>query len=317
MKRGLILALGLLVAGAVAAVASATYRGANGVVAYDDGSVFPSRIGVVNPDGSGERTLTQRGDHWPRWSSDGRQIVFFSTRDDSGATTDAADAEIFTMNADGSDQTQLTFNDVEDQTPEWTADGRIVFARRSGPGRWDIWIMNADGTGQRQLTNLGRVSVWPAPAPTGGQLAFASNYLGRFHIFTIRLDGTHLRQVTNDSLEDWGAEWSPTGNEIAFQREVPDPSTSAGAQEHVWVVHADGTDPRQLTNDPARADTFPTWSPDGAYVIFYAATDWFGPNWHSKIVAYSMKTGEESTIGRPDIGGAPSWQPLPTPHPNS
>jgi TolB protein len=300
----------LLMAGVAAAVATATYHGGNGVVAYDDGSVFPSRIGIVNPDGTGERTLSQRGDHWPRWSPDGKKIVFFSTRDDSGATIDAAAAEIFTMDADGSSQTQLTFNDVEDQTPEWTPDGRIVFTRRAGPGHWDIWIMNADATDQRQLTDLGGVSAWPAPSPRGRELAFASNYLGRFHIFTIRVDGTHLREVTNDALEDWGAEWSPTGNDIAFTREVPDPSTSAGAQEHVWVVHRDGSDPRQITSDPARADTFPTWSPDGNYVIFYGATDWFGPNWHSTIVAHSLATGSESTIGRPDIGGAPAWQPL-------
>ena len=295
-------ALVVAAAGMVIEVAGASFRGKNGLVAFDDGSVFPSRIGVVNPDGSGETTLTQQGDHWPRWSADGKKIVFFSTRD--------GDGEILVMNADGTGQTQLTSNTVEDQVPEWTSDGRIVFGRRAGPSHWDIWIMNADGSGQRQLTDLGAVSVWPTPSPSANEVAFSSNFEGNFHVYTMQLDGSHLQQVTPDDTVDWGPDWSPSGNDLAFIRETIAPSTSAGVDEDVWVIHANGTQPIQLTADPARADTFPTWSPDGRYVIFYAATDWFGPDWHSTITSINVKSGVESTIGRPDIGGAPSWQPL-------
>jgi Tol biopolymer transport system component len=205
----------------------------------------------------GEATLTQQGDHWPRWSADGKKIVFFSTRD--------GDGEIFTMNADGSGQTQLTSNTVEDQVPEWTSDGRIVFGRRAGPGHWDIWIMNADGSDERQLTDLGGVSVWPSPSPSANEVAFSSNYQGNFHIYTMRLDGSHLRQVTPNDTVDWGPDWSPSGNDLAFIRETIAPATSAGVDEDVWVIHANGSQPIQVTADPARADTFPTWSPDGRY----------------------------------------------------
>jgi Tol biopolymer transport system component len=301
----------LAVCGAAIGTASAAYPGSNGKVAFDDGSVSPSRIGTVNPDGSGEATLSQRGDHWPRYSPDGSKIVFFSTRTADGL--DNGSAEIYTMNADGSHQRQLTFNSVEDQTPEWTPEGRIVFGRRTGPGAWDIWVMNANGSNQRQVTDLAGASIWPSPSPNGGRIAFASDYTGQWHIYTSRYDGTGLKQITPavpDGTSDWAPEWSPSGNEIAFTRETPAPGTDAGVDEDVWMVRTDGSQLRQLTSDPARADLFPNWSPDGRYVVFYGATDWEGPNWHSVLGTYNVKTGATGTVGRPDIGGAPGWQPL-------
>ena len=65
------------------------------------------------------------GHESPRWSPDGKQIVFASTRDDtSGARTD-----IFVMNADGSRLRNLSQNKAENFDPKWSADGqRIVFA---------------------------------------------------------------------------------------------------------------------------------------------------------------------------------------------
>ena len=309
MKRLALASATLILAVAMATVtASAAYPGHNGQIAFDDGSVSPMRIGVVNPDGTGEQTLSQRGDHSPRYSRDGSTIVFFSTRDQSGANN--ADAEIFTMSADGSNQTQLTFNDLEDQVPAWTADGRIVFTRRNATGQWNIWIMDANGDHQRQLTYLGGVSAWPAPAPNGHQVAFSSNYRGQFHIYTMRLDGTKLRQISPDDTVDWAPEWSPRGNDIVFTREALAPNTSAGVDEDVFIVHSDGTRLRQLTRNPARADLFPSWSPDRRFVIFYRATDWQGPNWHSNLITYELPTANESTVGRPDIGGYPGWQPV-------
>ena len=66
----------------------------------------------------------------PRWSADGRQLVFASSRDDPGLTR----MDIFLMNADGSAVTNLSRHPHEDFNPHWTADGkRIIFTSlRSG-----------------------------------------------------------------------------------------------------------------------------------------------------------------------------------------
>ena len=68
------------------------------------------------------------------------------------------------MNADGSDQTQLTFNTVLDATPSWFPDGqKIVFHRNVLGQGLQIWVMNAaDGTGQTQLTNPPGINLFAA-----------------------------------------------------------------------------------------------------------------------------------------------------------
>jgi hypothetical protein len=41
-----------------------------------------------------------------------------------------------------------------------------------------------------------------------------------------------------------------------------------GPQEGVWVVDADGANPRQLTSDPDHLDFYPRWSADGELIMF-------------------------------------------------
>ncbi len=89
----------------------------------------------------------------PDWSPDGKTIVFTSHHVNDNHNNPIT-AEICVMNADGTDQTQLTDNSVGDLGPSWSPDGqRIVFHRPVAGQGAQLWIMNADGTGQEQLTN--------------------------------------------------------------------------------------------------------------------------------------------------------------------
>ena len=75
------------------------------------------------------------------------QIAFYSTRD--------GNQEIYVMNAaDGSNQTRLTYNDVQDTGSSWSPDGTKIAFASDKDGNPEIYLMNAaDGTGQTRLTN--------------------------------------------------------------------------------------------------------------------------------------------------------------------
>ena len=80
----------------------------------------------------------------PSFSADGGKIVFVSFRD--------GNAEIYVMNADGTDQKRLTTNTVADLNPVWSHDGaKIIFVSRRD-GNSDVFSMNADGSNPVNLT---------------------------------------------------------------------------------------------------------------------------------------------------------------------
>ena len=142
----------------------------------------------MSPTGRNPVNLTPSSpafDRFPNWWADGRKIVFQSDRETPGNPVpegfESPDYEIFAMNADGSDVRQITFNELDDEEPAWSPDGRrIVFQRDFDPVRgqinYDIFTMTASGADERNITNHpDPVDVAPNWSPDGRRIAFASD----------------------------------------------------------------------------------------------------------------------------------------------
>jgi len=81
-------------------------------IAFVNSTGSTPEIAVMNADGSNRVNLTSNSaiEQNPAWSPDGTRIAFVSTRDFPGSVGDASlGFEIYVMNADGSDQTRLTY----------------------------------------------------------------------------------------------------------------------------------------------------------------------------------------------------------------
>ena len=176
-------------------------------------------IHVMSADGSGRVQLTHgETDEMlgPAWSPDGSKIAFFGD-DPLGRAL----YQLFVVNADGSDVTQITTELGASSDPDWSPDGsKLGFTRLSPadgggfPCCGQVYVMNPDGTGQTQLTGPDEPSfeapenVHPVWAPDGTRIAFSSNReaFGRFDVWTIDPDGASELQVTTsgrDGLGDW------------------------------------------------------------------------------------------------------------------
>ena len=92
-------------------------------------------------------------------------------------------------------------------------------------------------------------------SPDGTTIVF--DLLG--DIYSIPLSGGTATKLTSGMAWDMQPRFSPNGREIAFT------SDRAGG-DNIWIMKADGSDPRQVTRETFRLLNNPTWSPDGAYI---------------------------------------------------
>lgn len=163
-----------------------------------DGGFVPYDIAVINADGSGYVNLTNRPafDLHPAWSPDGTKIAFSSNQ--SGTYN------IWIMDADGSNPTQLTFETIGCYRPSFTPSGRIVFwadGTLDGGAR-TLHIMDQDGSNRTQI-DVGSADNWaPAVSRNGLRLVFASTRDGNREIYSSRMDGSDVRNLSNNAGDD-------------------------------------------------------------------------------------------------------------------
>lgn len=192
------------------------------------------------------------------------RIVFSSSPYDGGSAPFGREKnfEIYVMNADGSNQTRLTYNQVRSGGPDWSPDGsRIVFS--SGRDQnFEIYVMNADGSNQTRLTYNQGINQSPDWSPDGSRIAFESNH----DIYVMDADGSNQTRLTDSQAFDKDSDWSPDGSRIVFS------SNRDGDNFEIYVIEADGSNLTRLTYNTAN-DHEPVWSPDGSRIAFYSFLD--------------------------------------------
>lgn len=189
-------------------------------------------IYVMDDDGSRRRQLTHNtteADRYPRWSPDGKRIAF---QRDMDKTKKQTTAEVFIMNADGTDLQRLTHNNVLDTYPSWSPDGDSLAFSGTQNGRWEVFVIELATGAIRQLTGPedGVESVGSAApdwSPDGTQITFERfiripNGINPKTIYVMSADGQHQHPILPDPPLDgptilrYFPRWSADGQEVLF-----------------------------------------------------------------------------------------------------
>lgn len=223
----------------------------DGAIAFESDASSFRDLFVARRGEATRLTDNPEGNYEPAFSSDGRSLVFTSSRD--------FDAEIYAMAADGESPRRLTTSPGDDMRPLPSPDGRRIAFISGRTGEDRIFVMGAGGEGQRPVrvahaTESEREHVW---SPDGRHLAFVARPRdGKSRILIWDAVRDSVAQLTDGaSVCDMPA-FSPDGRYIAFV------SDRTGTPD-IWLMRRDGTGAvRVFDRQPAGPKRWlPTWVP--------------------------------------------------------
>ncbi|MDQ3573066.1 MAG: hypothetical protein M3383_09440 [Actinomycetota bacterium] len=171
-------------------------------------------------------------------------------------------AEVFTMDADGSSQVRVTDTAADERRPSFSPGGTRIAVASLRSGNWEIFTSNFDGTSPFNSTNdTAAEDYTPAFSPDGTKIAYASFRGPNADIYLTDPDGSGERRLTTtDPADEFYPAVSPDGEKITFM------SDRDGDWE-IFIIDADGTNERKLTDNGA-GDLHPVFSPDGKRIAF-------------------------------------------------
>ena len=187
-------------------------------------------------------TLDSFNNTEPRFSPDGRSVVFISDR--------AGNTDVFSIDVDGGLPINLTQSARSEDTPVFSPDGTtIAYASNAGThdGCWAIFTMSPDGSNKQIAIDYFDESheIQPWFSPDGQSLYFSSNVTGNWEIFQAPIGSDYFSwtQLTHNAAADRFPVLSPDGTTVIFRSE-------RDGNSEIYLMDADGSNQRRFTNSP-------------------------------------------------------------------
>jgi Tol biopolymer transport system component len=108
-------------------------------------------------------------------------------------------------------------------------------------------------------------------------------------------DGSEAHTISHDGGFD--PTWSPDGTMIAYRKLL------AADDGEIWLMNADGSNPRDLNHGPDSSDWGPAWSPDGTQIAYSS-----GVNGRLAIFVMDADGSHQQGLNH-SHGEYPSWSP--------
>ena len=267
-------------------------------------------IYVVRADGSGLRRLTSYGGEVagsPRWSADGKRLVFYHATFAEGQLISAptrlrGTTQIVSVDVASGERIVLTTSTGEKRSPQWLSNGRVGYVSDGPEGGVEIIGGTAGARGEfrnpawspdgKQMLfhrdvdpnwpphhtwhsadaafGLVRTGVFPSWSPGGERMISNDRTAAALHngIVSMNADGSQRSVLFKHADKSALAPiWSAQGDRIVFALGQFFQTVRGPAQADIATVRADGTGLQLLTDGKSNYG-FPSWSPDAKRVVY-------------------------------------------------
>jgi len=257
-------------------------------IAVDAAWLGPSRIWLVDREGRNPLQLTSDSSEAvahlrPRWSPDGKRIVFLSQ--------ERTKFDIRVADVSSKKMIWVTDDLFQDIAPVWAPSGRRIYFSSLRSGGLNLWRIAVAAGGSpegrpEQITSGAGQDVNADVSPDGRRLVFsilrqnASLWKLPVSPATGRRVGEPQEVIGTTREESRGA-WSPDGSRIAF-------NSDRDTNMNIWVADPRDGSARQLTHGPG-GDYQPNWSPEGKSLVFFSARSGNSDIWSVELDSTSLR----------------------------
>ncbi|MCH8010806.1 MAG: PD40 domain-containing protein [Candidatus Marinimicrobia bacterium] len=264
-----------------------------------DTTTFNGNIWMMRRDGTEKTQLTfEMLDRESVWSPDGEKIVFWSYR--------SGNADVWVMNADGSNPINLTDSEFGEWHPSWSSDGEfIIFSSNRDVTVPEIYRMTSTGQDIQRLTFNDWDDFRPRYSPNGQYFVTHSRIPGSdSDIYVYMSDGQSFINIGIPGLNDFQPSWTPDGMRVVWS------GILYGVNRDIVSSLWDGSDLR-LEYGTTQKEYYPRFSPDGYFLAFPKSTFYpYGGDeifvWHKSMNRLTQIT--DNTPVTREWG--PDWSPF-------
>jgi Tol biopolymer transport system component/DNA-binding winged helix-turn-helix (wHTH) protein len=225
------------------------------------------------------------------WTADGRAFIFQSMR--------GGNSDLWKLSRESiSNPQRLTDGPLQFESPVAARSGSRIFFI-GADARSELEMVSASGE-LEPVKGFLEPAVREDASRDGKWVAWTDN-AGR--LWRARSDGSEKLQLTPETFDVFLAHWSPDGSQLAIMAREP------GKVWQVYLTGANGGDLRPLLQEPRNAGD-PSWSPDGAALVFGRVNDAMGKeNAARNLQILHLKSGAIETVPGSEGLFSPRWSP--------